>query len=451
MPNRKLNLRSRAVRRGAVTAMGLACALVIAACGGSSSSGGSGSASGTTLQVWLGGTLTTSTPGSLYRSWVDTVIANFKKQHPGDSVAITLLPANNDQLAAKVESAFASHSVPDVMLLYTGAYTTAYQQGLLHLNSFVSKTPGFYHSISGWNLSCETLNCNNGSGTILGVPNDLEAFFLFYNKKLFAQAGIQGAPATWSDLMSDCAKLKAKHIVPMTYGDLEGYTTVNYWDENLASYIDQAQMLAVLGGHLKLTEPPFVDALKSVEQFRTNGCAQSNASTADQNAAFAGFSAGKTGMVEMAPSLLAQFEHGVGASNLGVSVIPGTGPLGTHVASNSNDNWVIPAQSKNSALAWDFIKDATDPAMGELWAKDVGSPPANVAAASKIADPLLSYMASKIDNADNIYEMDSVLPNGVALYLYKELNLFFAGQISAQQVMNATESQLSSALSSGGG
>ena len=131
-------------------------------------------------------------------------------------------------------------------------------------------------------------------------------------------------------------------------------------------------------------------------------------------------------------------------------MIPGTGPLGTHVASNSNDNWVIPAQSKNSALAWDFIKDATDPAMGELWAKDIGSPPANVAAASKIADPLLSYMASKIDNADNIYEMDSVLPNGVALYLYKELNLFFAGQISAQQVMTATESQLSSALSSGG-
>jgi ABC-type glycerol-3-phosphate transport system substrate-binding protein len=450
MRYRRLNLRSGAFRRSVAMALGLSCALALAACGGSSSgSSGGGSASGTTIQVWLGGTLTTSTPGSLYRSWVNTVIANFEKQHPGDKVNITLLPANNDQLAAKVESAFSSHSVPDVMMLYTGAYTTAYEQGLLPLNSDVNSTPGFYNSISGWNLSCTNLNCKNGSGTILGVPNDLEAFFLFYNKKLFAKAGIKGAPATWSDMVADCAKLKAKNIVPMTYGDLEGYTTVNFWDENLASYINQSQTAAILDGHLKLTDPAVVTALQGVEQLRTSGCAQSNASTTDQNAAFAGFSSGKTGMVEMAPSLLAQFEQGIGATNLGVAVIPGTGPLGTHVASNSNDNWVIPAGSKNTGLAWDFIKDATDESAATLWAKDVGSPPANVAAASQLSDPLLRYMAAKIDNGANIYEMDSVLPNGVALYLYKELNLFFAGQTSAQQVMNATEGQLSTSLGSG--
>lgn len=448
MAYRKLNLRSGTARRSVATMLGLMCVLALAACG--SSGGGSGSG-GTTLQVWLGGTLTTSTPGSQYRDWVNAVIASFKKQHPGDQVNITLLPANNDQLAAKVESAFAAHSVPDVMMLYTGAYTTVYQQGLMPLNKYVDSTPGFYNSISGWNLSCTDLNCKNGSGTILGVPNDLEAFFLFYNKKLFAQAGISGAPTTWTDLMADCTKLKAKKIVPMTYGDLEGYTTVNFWDENLASYISQPQMLSVLAGHMPLTNAAIVDALKPIEQFRTNGCAQSNASTEDQNAAFAGFSAGKTAMVEMAPSLLAQFEAGIGASNLGVTIIPGTGPLGTHVASNSNDNWVIPAQAKNPALAWDFIKDATDPAMGELWAKDIGSPPANVAAASKIADPLLRYMAREIDNPSNIYEMDSVLPNGVALYLYKELNLFFAGQTSAQQVMSSTQSQLTQSLAQSSG
>jgi ABC-type glycerol-3-phosphate transport system substrate-binding protein len=455
MRYRKLTQRSGAGIRGIVATLGLTCVLTAAACGatssGATSSGGSSSSGSTTLQVWLGGTLTTSTPGSTYRDWVNAVIAQFRQQHPKDQVSITLLPANNDQLAAKVESAFAAHSVPDVMMLYTGAYTTAYEQGLQPLNKDVDSTSGFYNSISGWNLSCKNLNCNNGQGTILGIPNDLEAFFLFYNKKLFAQAGLSGPPTSWSDLLSDCAKLKAKNIVPMTYGDLEGYTTVNYWDENLASYINQPQMLSVLSGKLPLTSSTITAALTPIEQLKTSGCAQSNASTEDQNAAFSGFSAGKTAMVEMAPSLLAQFEKGVGASNLGVTIIPGTGPLGTKVASNSNDNWVIPAQSKNQTLAWDFIKDATDPAMGTLWGKDIGSPPANVAAASKIADPLLRYMAEKIDNADNIYEMDSVLPNGVALYLYKELNLFFAGQTSAKQVMSLTESQLSQALAQSSG
>src|SRR5690348_2354385 len=100
--------------------LALAGILAITAC--SSSSSGGGTKTGT-LQLWLGGVLTTSTPGSAYRNWVDNVIARFQSKYPGTKVDVTLLPANNDQLAAKVESAFASHSVPDVMMLYSGAYT----------------------------------------------------------------------------------------------------------------------------------------------------------------------------------------------------------------------------------------------------------------------------------------------------------------------------------------
>jgi raffinose/stachyose/melibiose transport system substrate-binding protein len=354
-------------------------------------------------------------------------------KYPGTKVDITLLPANNDELAAKVEAAFASHSVPDLMFLYSGAYTTVYQQGLLPLNKFIDATPGFYNATTAWNLSCANLDCQGGSGTILGVPADLEAFFLYYNKKLFAQAGLAGPPTTWSQLLSDCAALKAKGIVPMTYGDLEGYTTVNFWDENLASYISQAQMNAILAGHLKLTDPPVVSALNAVAQLRTSGCAQSNASTVDQLAALNGFDGSKTAMVEMVPAVLGQLESGIGASNLGVTIIPGTGPLGTHVAANSADDWVIPAQAADPDLAWDFIKIAMDNDSAAQFVKDVAYPPTNIAAGSHFADPLLKYMAAEI-----------------ALYLYKELNLFFAGQTSAQDVMSATQSQLNTTLAQSG-
>src|SRR5262245_28584342 len=170
--------RGPVTRFRALLALALAGVFAVAACSsGSSSSSTSGAKSGT-LQLWLGGVLTTSTPGSAYRNWVDNVIARFQSKYPGTKVDVTLLPANNDQLAAKVESAFASHSVPDVMMLYSGAYTTVYQQGLMHLNSLINSTPGFYKSFSGWNLSCEHLDCKGGSGTILGVPTDLAVFFV---------------------------------------------------------------------------------------------------------------------------------------------------------------------------------------------------------------------------------------------------------------------------------
>ena len=420
---------------------------MLAACSSSSSS--SSGAKSATLQLWLGGVLTTSTPGSAYRAWVNNVIARVEKQYPGTKVDVTLLPANNDQLAAKVESAFASHSVPDVMLLYSGAYTTVYQQGLMHLNSLVNSTPGFYKSFSGWNLSCEKLNCNGGSGTILGVPTDLDGFFLFYNKKLFAKAGLSKPPASWSQLLADCATLKSKGILPMSYGDAEGYTTVNFLDENLSSYLTQPQMNAILSGHLKLTDPAVVSALDRVSQLRTAGCAQSNASTVDQLNATPQFAAGKSAMVEMYPGLIPAFEKGIGASNLGVAVIPGTGPLGTRVASNSGDNWVIPAQSSNPKLAWNFIKVATDATSAKLWLTDVGLPTTNIAASGNITDPVMRFVATDLNKAGNLELLDSVLPNGVALYLYKDLNLFFAGHMSAQNVMSATQTQLSASQLTG--
>jgi spermidine/putrescine-binding protein len=155
-------------------------------------------------------------------------------------------------------------------------------------------------------------------------------------------------------------------------------------------------------------------------------------------------------MVEMVPAVLGQLESGIGASNLGVTIIPGTGPLGTHVAANSADDWVIPAQAADPDLAWDFIKIAMDNDSAAQFVKDVAYPPTNIAAGSHFADPLLKYMAAEIDNSADLEEFDSVLPNGVALYLYKELNLFFAGQTSAQDVMSATQSQLNTTLAQSG-
>jgi len=403
-------------------------------------------AGATTLQVWLGGLLTTATPGSFYRKWVNYVDAQFEKKYPGTNIALTLLPADNNQLAAKVESAFASHQVPDLMFLYSGAYTTVYSQGLLKLNNLVNSTPGFYKSLSNWNLSCTNLNCENGKGTIVGIPADLEGFFLFYNKKLFAKAGLHSLPTTWKGLLNACKTLKAKGITPMTYGDQEGYTTVNFLDEELGSYITQATMNAVLSGHAKMTTNAFANALNTVEQLRTGGCSQSNASTVKQLNALNAFSAGQTAMVEMYPGLLDTFEAGIGAKSLGVGLIPGAGPLGTHVASNSADYWVIPAQSSHINLAWDYIKVALNNPSSLLYVKAVALPSANVSAGRNIADPLLRYMAAQINLPSNIEEFDSVIPNGVALYLYRELNLFFAGQTSAQQVLSTTQTQMTRAL-----
>jgi len=153
-----------------------------------------------TIDLWLGGILTTSTPGNPYDTWVQHVITRFKAANPGSDVKVTLLPADNSQLAAQVQAAFASKKVPDVMYLYSGAYTTVYQAGLRQLNDYVQATPGFYDSLTEWDGSCSKFDCQGGKGQIVVVPSDNFVFYLWYRKDVLAKAGIT-APATTRDEM----------------------------------------------------------------------------------------------------------------------------------------------------------------------------------------------------------------------------------------------------------
>src|SRR5438128_1986253 len=112
---------------------------------------------GGSITVWLSGTYAGATPGSTYRKWLDGIKARYEKKFPGSKVTFVLTPINNAQFTAQIVSAFASKSVPDAMLVYSGGYTTPYMlSSLQKLNDRVNKTPGFYASRAHCDLPCLT-------------------------------------------------------------------------------------------------------------------------------------------------------------------------------------------------------------------------------------------------------------------------------------------------------
>jgi raffinose/stachyose/melibiose transport system substrate-binding protein len=392
------------------------------------------------LNLWLGGILTTSTPGTPYRKFVNDLIARFGKQNAGVKVNITLLPPNNEQLAAKVESAFAAHKVPDVMLLYSGAYTTPYQAGLLKLNKYVQSTPGFFGSLSSWDLSCSNLDCKGGKGDIIAVPMDYGGFTLFYNKKLFRQAGITRPPKTYTELLSDCDKLKAKSILPMAYGDRDGYTTDNMVLENYPSYFKRGDVQRILNKKIKFASPKLVDPLTWVAKLHQNKCVNADATTHEQIDATNLFSTGKAAMVEAYPGLIGGFEKGLGVATIGHALLPqsGHGPLTGGIAANSIDNWVIPKGAKNPDLAWAFIKVASNAQSGKQIAALVSQPPANKVAQASIKDPLVRW-AGQVAAKPVIPLLDSVLANKATFFYYKHLQLAFAQKESPLEAMKKVD------------
>lgn len=53
-------------------------------------------------------------------------------------------------------------------------------------------------------------------GKVYGLSMDSWASFIFYNKEIFKQAGIEKTPETWDELIEDMAKIKELGIDPMT-------------------------------------------------------------------------------------------------------------------------------------------------------------------------------------------------------------------------------------------
>ncbi len=77
-------------------------------------------------------------------------------------------------------------------------------------------------------------------GKIYGVPWINDTKFFFYNKQMFAQAGITSAPKTWDDVVTDAKAIKAKGIVQ--------YPIVASWKQVEAVICDWTQLAAVFGG-----------------------------------------------------------------------------------------------------------------------------------------------------------------------------------------------------------
>jgi ABC-type glycerol-3-phosphate transport system substrate-binding protein len=429
-------------RRGLVT---LVCAALLVAGAAFAAQAGSGAteqaAKGGSLTVWLSGTYAGSTPGSTYRKWLDGIKARYEAANAGSKVTFVLTPINNAQFTAQIAAAFASKRVPDAMLVYSGGYTTPYMLSSLEkLNSLVDQTSGFYKSQTAWDLSCLGLNCKNGAGDIYGVPNDQGTYGLFYNKALFRKAGIAAPPKTYNQLLADCKKFKAKGILPLAYGDRDGYSTDNWVTYDYSSYMAPGDIAKVDAGKMKYADPKLVKPLQALVKFKQQGCVNADASTHENNDANTYFTSGKAAMVQMFPFVIKAFEQALG-TKLGLTSLPQSGPHPGRTAANSFHNWVIPKNAKNKTGAWEFIQMAVDNTGASNLATLVGALPTNVAADAKIKDPLTKYFL-KIAAHPQVPLLDSIVPLKVALLYYQQLQAAFSGKVTPLKAMQNVDSGL---------
>jgi raffinose/stachyose/melibiose transport system substrate-binding protein len=201
-------------------------------------------------------------------------------------------------------------------------------------------------------------------GKLYGIPVSADLWVIYYNKKLFKDAGIEKLPTTIDELLELVPKLKAKGIVPMSTDGKDAWPLCVTFDQLAWRISGDATLPAkAIARKVKFTDPVFVQAAKELSRMIKAGLFQDDVMVTDYGAARNLFGQGRAAMY-----LMGSWELGLGAdktfsdafrSNVDAFKFPlvagGKGKVDDLFAWYGG-NYVVSSASKHKALGVKYLQ-----------------------------------------------------------------------------------------------
>jgi multiple sugar transport system substrate-binding protein len=337
----------------------------IAACGGGGSSTESSSETATTTSGETTEITDTSSISGTVKVWdlnyktypdytkaADELDAEFEEQNPGVTVDHIAQPfANYEQI---LQTAFTGHEGPDVMMLVGGKQgVLRWTEGLEPLNENIS--PEMQEELIGWNGATAGWT---DEGEHFGVPVGLQGVVFYYNKKLFAKAGLPTdfQPKTWPEVKEAGEKLKKIGAEPFTGGDKEGYENQWWFSAGWQTVNTQKQAIELAEGEASFTDEPVEKAFEPEMMMQEAGLFPEDRFTTplfpDGAARFGEGNAGMFLGLWSTAGYYGEYIPKLGEKNVGVFFPPGS----KYIGMGPEYVWSIPSFAKNKEAAWAYIE-----------------------------------------------------------------------------------------------
>lgn len=472
-----------------------ATAVVLAACGSTATPKSSGTPSQTLpSETHLHGKLSVFdfgafTSGVGAKKAYKQIVTTYESAHPGVKVAITPPPPSNNWqlwedtvLAAGTAPAVVAPTTANTPWMHTSWYTnlTALMN---HPDPYVPGNKSMKELLSPAAVAASTFH-----GNFYSVDLTAQDAAIYYNKSLFARAGIHASPTTWAQLFSDARRLKAAGITPFGYsgGDtafaqpstsliyaLESNTMQPVFNKitgHPGALVSPGELVkAIESGAYSTKSPGFSEAwllLKQLSAYFQPGYLGS-CITGFATCARAAFASGKVAM-----DYSGQYNMGIAAKghiNYGLFAVPqltsvtwakvGSQSQGTGVWGSWNaDSWAISANAASHhqlALADNFMQWVMTPKHVHQFAADFGfipmTPHESVSGSAQQVGHL-NFFKNVINHQSPISEAATLVlgPAGEASQ-QKILQEYLDGQASLASAMSQEEATLQSAASSAAG
>lgn len=274
-------------------------------------------------------------------------------------------------------------------------------------------------------------------GKIYGIPNLVAYWAVFYNKKVFADNGIE-PPKTWEELEAAAEKLKAAGVTPFG-ATVEGRWPAFIWFQEFLVRQDPDLYNRLMNGEAKYTDPEVETAFKTWKEWIDKGWFTDPSisfGTAGTNAMASEFAKGKLAMILVGTWYAATLqEAGMSADDIGLFIMPNqkadmaptvifeTGPL--LLAANS-------AQKENAMKVADYWMSA--PAQ-QAWVDAQDFPPINKDVKAKSA--LIADLVKEINDGGytQINRFWEATPTPIAEAAVDEIGGFMLNPETYPQVM----------------
>jgi len=366
---------------------------------------------------------------------------SYMVEHPNVNIEITIL--ENEAFKTKMTTVVQSGDMPDIFQSWGGGVMNEYiGAGMMKdITADLDADGGAWRNT----FSPGALGVYSLDGKNYGVPWDMGMVGFWYNKDLFAQAGIDAPPATWDELLDAVTKLKAAGITPIALGEGDKWPG-HFWFGYLATRIcGQNGFQAAASRSGSFADTCFVEAgnkileLNALEPFQDGYL---GAVYGDQSTVMGNGQAAMELMGQWAPG--AQAGNSADGKGLGDKLgffpfpaVDGGAGAGTDAFGGGN-GFGIGKDAEPEAV--DFVKWLTSADAQVACAEAGFCIPVVKGGEAGMSDPLLIELQKTLSQAEyfQLY-YDQALPPAVGSVVNDSIQGVFAGTLSPEEAAQAIE------------
>ena len=295
---------------------------------------------------------------------VQSLVDQFEEANPGVTVEITSLPWGQafEKLATMVQGG----QIPDVVEM-PDRWMALYANN----DQLVDLGPYMESWANADQLNERTVEFGSVvNDTMYMVPYGFYLRAMFWNKKLFGEAGLDGPPETMDEFMEASKKIselgggKAGYCLRGGPGGANGYIMMMLNMMGHDDYFDAE-------GNSSLNSPDAIKGLQFLIDLYQNGYAPRDSVNWGFNEIVAGFYSGTCAMLDQDPDALIAIAERMDPADFAVAPMP-LGPAGKSFPTIGYAGWSMFEASQHKDEAWQLIAHLSSPESNLEWSKFVG-------------------------------------------------------------------------------